>query len=414
MRSRKIDTEDFFTRYFRYIGESEAPPIYHRWTALSIIGALLGRKVWLPFGTSEIYPNQYIMLMGSAGARKGTAINPGRKLLRLAGYDTFAADAVSKEMFLADMGRKDSEPLDLDVETLCDDNPTETYVIAEEFNDFIGQGDLPFVTRLTKLWDNLDEYRHPKLHGKSVYIYKPTVNILSANTQQNFSMAIPPEAIGNGFCSRFLFIHSEPTGIQITFPAPPDLADRDWLVERLKRIKACCSGPMTIAQDARKIFDRIYKEFKPIDDHRFQHYSTRRFTHLLKLCIIIAAADTRRIITTADAINANTVLHYAERRMPKALGEFGKARNSSTAAAILDVLNRASEPKTVNEIWKFVSKDLNKYAELQDIIVGLTKAEKIQLVKIGRKQGYLPLHTERTEWDDALLNLDYLTEGEQE
>ena len=95
--------------------------------------------------------------MGSAGARKGTAINPGRKLLRLAGYDTFAADAVSKEMFLADMGRKDSEPLDLDVETLCDDNPTETYVIAEEFNDFIGQGDLPFVTRLTKLWDNLDE-----------------------------------------------------------------------------------------------------------------------------------------------------------------------------------------------------------------------------------------------------------------
>jgi len=171
---------------------------------------------------------------------------------------------------------------------------------------------------------------------------------------------------------------------------------------------------MTIAQDARKTFDRIYKEFKPIDDHRFQHYSTRRFTHLLKLCIIIAAADTRRVITTADAINANTVLHYAERRMPKALGEFGKARNSSTAAAILDVLNRASEPKTVNEIWKFVSKDLNKYAELQDIIVGLTKAEKIQLVKIGRKQGYLPLHTERTEWDDALLNLDYLTEGEQE
>jgi len=354
------------------------------------------------------------MLMGSAGARKSTAVNTGKKILRLAGYETFAADAISKEMFLADMGRKNAEPLDLDIETLVDDNPTETYVVAEEFNDFIGQGDLPFVTRLTKLWDNMDEYRHPKLHGKSVYIYKPTVNILGANTQQNFSMAIPPEAIGNGFCSRFLFIHSEPTGVQITFPKQPSHEDRDWLVDRLKEMKHRCAGPMTISDEAIPICERIYKEFRPIDDYRFEHYSTRRLTHFLKLCIIIAASDTRKIVTAADAINANTVLHYAERRMPKALGEFGKARNSSTAAAILDVLNRATEPKSVNEIWKFVSKDLNKYNELQDIIVNLTKAEKIQLVKIGRKQGYLPLHMERADWDSSLLNTQYLTEGEQE
>ena len=85
------------------MGESESPAVYHRWTALSILGALLGRNVYLPFGNSEIYPNMYVMLMGSAGARKGTAINPGRKLLRAAGYNTFAADAVSKEMLVEDM-----------------------------------------------------------------------------------------------------------------------------------------------------------------------------------------------------------------------------------------------------------------------------------------------------------------------
>jgi hypothetical protein len=407
-------SNDFFDRYFQYIGKSESPMIYHRWTALSIIGALLGRQAWLPFGNSEIYPNQYIMLMGSAGARKGTAINPGRKLLRLAGYDTFAADAVSKEMFLADMGKKNNEALELDLETLVDDNPAETFVVAEEFNDFIGQGDLPFVTRLTKLWDNLDEYRHPKLHGKSVYIYKPTVSILSANTQQNFAMAIPAEAIGNGFCSRFLFIHSEPTGIQITFPTTPSETDRAWLVDRLKEIRIKCKGPMRIDEDALETFDKIYKKFKPLDDYRFQHYSTRRFTHLLKLCIIITCANLRMTITKEDAINANTILSAAEKKMPKALGEFGKARNSSVAATILDVLNRSVEPKSMNDLWKFVSKDLNKITELQDIVLGLTKAEKIQLVKIGRKQGYLPLHVLQEDWDSSLLNLEYLTEGELE
>jgi hypothetical protein len=184
---------------------------------------MLGRNVHIPFGTGEIYPNQYIMLMGSPGARKGTAIAPGKKLLKAAGYDTFAADAVSKEMFLADMGKKENDDIDLDLETLVSDSPTECFVIAEEFNDFIGQGDTLFITRLTKLWDNLDEFRHPKLHGKSVYVYKPTVSILGANTQQNFSLAIPPEAIGNGFCSRFLFIHAEPTGKFITFLAQETL-----------------------------------------------------------------------------------------------------------------------------------------------------------------------------------------------
>jgi hypothetical protein len=409
----QIDTPDFFKEYFRYIGESESPSIYHRWTAISIIGALLGRNVWLPFGKGEIYPNQYIMLMGSAGARKGTAMSPGGKLLRAAGYETFAADSVSKEMFLADMGKKDNSDIDLDLETLVSDNPTECYVMAEEFNDFIGQGDLPFVTRLTKLWDCPAEFRHPKLHGKSVHIYKPTVSILGANTQQNFSMAIPPEAIGNGFCSRFLFIHSEPTGKLITFPEDDDKEKRDALVERLKKIRASCNGPIRIDPDAKPIFDRIYKEFKPIDDHRFTHYSTRRFTHILKLCIVIVSANLRKAITADDAINANTVLHAAERRMPKALGEFGKARNSGAAAAILDHLNRSTEPQSLNDLWKIVSTELNKYTELQDVILGLTKADKVQHLKIGRKTGYLPLHKPQVDWAEDLLNLDYLTKEEQ-
>ena len=395
------------------MGESESPAVYHRWTALSILGALLGRNVYLPFGNSEIYPNMYVMLMGSAGARKGTAINPGRKLLRAAGYNTFAADAVSKEMFLADMGRKNDEIVeDLNLETLIEDSPTETYVVAEEFNDFIGQGDLPFCTRLTKLWDNLDEFRHPKLHGKSVYIYKPTISILGANTQQNFAMAIPAEAIGNGFCSRFLFIHSEPSGKKITFPAQPSKEIVDSLVNRLKKIHTKAKGPVIIDQTAIPIFDRIYKEFKPIDDPRFLHYSTRRFTHLLKLCIITASANFRDTITAEDAINCNTVLHFAERKMPKALGEFGKARNSSVSAAVLDYLNRVRDPQSMNELWKIVSKDLNKFSELQDVIIGLTKADKIQLVKVGRKQGYLPKHEIAESWDEDLLNLNYLTDDE--
>ena len=357
------------------------------------------------------------MLMGSAGARKGTAINPGRKLLRAAGYNTFAADAVSKEMFLADMGRKEDQELEeLSLETLVSDEEpcTESYVFAEEFNDFIGQGDILFITRLTNLWDNLPEFRHPKLHGKSVYIYKPTVNIFGANTQQNLALAIPSEAIGNGFCSRMLFIHGDPTGKKITFPEPALAETKDWLIQRLMFIRKNMTGQVRIEKEAIPIFDRIYKEFRPIDDHRFAHYSQRRFTHLLKICAIIAVANTRMYVTAEDAINGNTVLSAAERRMPKALGEFGKARNSAATSTILEHLHKCLIPQSPTDLWKIVSKDLNKFPELQEILLNLTKADKVQIVKIAGKQGYLPKNIVEDKWDTSLLNMDYLTQEEQD
>ncbi|MBK8113357.1 MAG: hypothetical protein IPK44_01915 [Candidatus Accumulibacter sp.] len=174
------------------------------------------------------------------------------------------------------------------------------------------------------------------------------------------------------------------------------------------------TGLVRIDKEAIPIFDRIYKEFHPIDDHRFAHYSQRRFTHLLKICAIIAVANTRMHVTAADAINGNTILSVAERRMPKALGEFGKARNSAATSAILEHLHKCHMPQSPIDLWKVVSKDLNKFTELQEILQGLNKADKVQIVKVGSKQGYLPKNVVEEKWDNSLLNMDYLTQEEQD
>lgn len=402
----------FITKYLEYanVKTSESPAIYHRWTAISILGANLGRNVWFPFGHSVIYPNQYIVLMGSPGARKGSAMNIGVKLLRASGYDTFAPDAVSKEMFVASMQRK--YPEDLDLEDLVMDEASEIYAVAEELNDFLGQNDLMFCTRLTKLWDCPHIYDHPKLHGKSIHIEKPTVNMFGANTQQNLSLAIPTEAIGNGFCSRILFIHSDPSGRFLTFPEQPDEELKEDLVDMLQAMRKNFRGPVHVTSNAKNVLDRIYKSFQPIPDNRFSHYSTRRFTHLLKLCCIHAIANMSMDITEEIAINCNTVLWAAERRMPKALGEFGKAKNSGIAADIISFLIQNPGPKDMKEIWKVVSRDLTKFSELTEILGGMIRAEKIQVLKVGKKSGYVPCHVEQLEWDESLLNKSILVEEE--
>src|SRR5688572_27538290 len=96
---------DFFTKYMEFVDleNQEAPAVYHRWTLASAIGTILGRQFYLPFGKGKIYPNQFIMLMGTPGTRKGTAMNIGKELLKKAGYNRFSASRTSLERFLIDM-----------------------------------------------------------------------------------------------------------------------------------------------------------------------------------------------------------------------------------------------------------------------------------------------------------------------
>jgi hypothetical protein len=408
--------EDYFELYFEYagVGIGEAPTIFHRWTSVAIIGALLGRQFHFPFGHSEIYPNQYIMFMGSPGSRKSTAINTGVKLLKAAGYNRFAADRTSKERFLIDMKQVDEGALDeenLDILTL--DEPAEIFVVAEEFTDFVGNNNMDFITCLTKLWDNPSEYKHPKIHGKSVLVHQPTVNIISGNTAQGFSLAFPPEAIGNGFLSRLIFVHGETTGRKVTFPPQPDALVKATLAERLKSIKKHVRGEAQIAPGLDPLFTEIYGQFKGIDDHRFKHYSTRRFTHLLKLSMIIAASDMSLMIKEDHVLKANTLLHYTETKMPKALGEYGKSKYSDISNTILAVLNDSHHPMTLNQLWKKVANDLAKVTELAEVMKNLQLAGKIQAVSISGKQGFLPLHEESVKWKDHLIMESWLTAEEK-
>lgn len=408
---------DLFSEYFRYVGRTEAPAIYHRWTLLSILGTLLGRQVFYPFGHGKIYPNQYIMLMGSPGTRKGTAMNIGRKLLQGAGYSRFCPDRLSKERFLMEIKPYNAEDLlpDSDLEALVVDAPSEIYAFAEEFTDLVGQGGMEFMTMLTKLWDNMPEYTHPKIHGRSIVIERPTVNIYGGNTQQGLALAIPPESLGNGFLSRMIFIHADPTGKKITFPEPVDQELRETLVEHLRRIREEVKGQMTQTPEASALLNRIYLECIEIEDMRFKHYMTRRFIHCLKLCAIVAAAELTTELTAEIVLKANTFLVAAERTMPKALGEYGRGKYQEVSSAILEILSKTTRPLSINELFKKVGRDLiyGKMTELSDVMKGLAYGDKVQIITIAGKQGYMSKHAVEKSWAKELYDESLLTEEER-
>ena len=104
--------DSFIRQYLSYVGETEAPIFYHRWAAISMVGAYLGRQYSFSLGHFELYTNMYIMLIGEPGTRKSTAIKIAKKIITAAGFDKISGDKTSKEKFMLDLAGIEDGSLD--------------------------------------------------------------------------------------------------------------------------------------------------------------------------------------------------------------------------------------------------------------------------------------------------------------
>lgn len=409
--------EDFISAYFSYVGDTEAPATFHRWSCLSILGAYLGRSYRFHLGHFKVFPNIYCMLMGDAGTRKSTAIKIASGLLRKTGYTSIAAERTTKEKFLLDLagdtGDTEVSNADKFLESRLFGNgesgPSELFVAADEFNTFVGNGNIEFLSMLGVLWDYDGTFSNRVKNSKSIEIQDPTVSILAGNTPTGFSLAFPIEAIGQGIFSRLVLVYGEKTGKKITFPEAPDPAATANIISLLQAIKAVAIGAAEITAEAKKVLDKIYKSWTGVDDVRFDSYSNRRFTHLLKLCLIISASALKNTIDLSDVIYANTILTHAEHTMPKALGEFGKSKNSDVAHKLLHILESADGIVSRKVLWKQVHNDLESMTALGDILNNLLLADKI----LSTPGGYLAKRKILEETGNDLIDFSLLTEEER-
>ncbi len=384
--------KNFIDLYLQYTKETECPTFFHRWSAITAVGAWLSKQVKFNFGHFTLYPNQYCLLIGVAGTRKTTAIKIATKLLTKAGYKSFAAQKTRQEKYLLDLAEQQEAGEDiLDMNLFGDSNistPADSWIAADEFGNFIGAGNLDFMSILGELWDYEGVYKYRLKNSTSVIIHNPTVSVLGGITATEFNRVFPQEAIGQGFFSRLIVVHDEPSTNKYTIPPIPCVEAEAELLELLARIRTEVTGTMTIAPDAYKILDTVYHTWKPIPDSRFEHYSNRRSTHLIKLAMVLAASRISTEISEADMTYANTILSMTEHLMPKALGEFGKGRNSAVAHKVLQLIDNAMEPVSFKAMWRHVHTDLDKREHLIDIIQNLVMAEKMQQIDSA---GYLPV-----------------------
>lgn len=419
--------DNFFNHYFRFveIDAGECPANCHRWSAISALSAWLGKQVWMPFGHSIIYPNQYIQIIGLPASKKSTAIKISNNLLKLAGFKNFAPKKTSMEKFLVELhdltwGNEDEDGSSLLEDNLFgNENPkeraaslaiAESYIASDEFANFIGYNNLNFISLLGEFWDIDEVYDYKLKNSKAVYINRPTINILAGNTPTGFNQAFPPDVQGQGFFSRLLLIHAKSSGRKIEEPGSPSEEHTRIVLEYLGAIKKHCVGLITMTPRAKELMAQIYHTWEPLIDQRFEAYSGRRCVHLRKLAIICAAARISTQIDEQDVVLANTLLTFAEYSMPKAMGEFGKGRHSTAAHKILEIIDAAHEPVSMIQLIKHVHNDVDSLSAVTEIVRGLVFAEKLQVIN----GNFAPKRAARIFQDTELVKPSWLLAEEIE
>lgn len=285
------------------------------------------------------------------------------------------------------------------------------FITADEFNEFAGNGNLDFLSMLGALWDwddDVSTYKQRFKNSKSISIYQPTISLISGNTHVGFQNAFPAAAIGQGFLSRLVLVYSEPSGKKITFPEAPSERTAVAIGEAFHRIKQTVHGAARLSDTARRALDIIYRTWKDLEDYRFKSYSTRRQTHLYKLCLITSAMRLSTEIDIQDVVLANTILTWTETSMDKALGEYGKNKNAEAVQIIMSALYSSKKPLSMEELWKLARRDVEKREVLIELMHGLTTAGKVQL--LGKTGMFLPVQKavdEKAAYVDFKLLKEY-------
>lgn len=423
----------YLNNYLRMVEDTESPRIFHIWSAIFAMSCALGRRCWLPFGAFDLYPNHYILLVGTPGTRKSTSANQSKHIIRkstgvrFAPTDTggqrqglmsallgkqeyerefFNASAV-KEVAGGIMSLTDMEEISLgsdEEEAKFVDHADRHHiaVIASEFSRLIGQNNLNMLDFLGEVYDGSEITYQTK--QSDIIIKNPLINMLACTTPVSIANSLPPAAGGQGFLSRIILVYGARKYKMVPRPEAPDPDLVNLVRESIDDAYHQLSGAFTETRDARSYSESLYGYALDISDSRFGYYNERRYTHLIKLAMCLAAARGSLEIVRDDYEESHRILRATERGMPDALGEFGMNPLAMLKQEILEQLRANQGPLTMEQIVAMFHRDARSH-EITEVINDLLKMGQIKAMQLQNGGRVLTATYTKKSTEDEMLSL---------
>lgn len=385
----------WISKYMTFTEESESPPHYHFWSAITVLAHVLGRRTWINRGFFTTYPGQMITILVGApgGPRKSTSVNLAADFLRDIPDVNIIANKLSAASFVDSLNRG----MVVDPNTnLVHPADSTGFVAAPELSVFLPkQGYVEeIVPIITDIFDSKSgSWRHKTRGSGVIELRNPLVTILSASTPDWLETNIPSNAYGGGFMSRIFFVWGEKTGKLIPFPElnPALQRLRMELLAELVWVRENLTGEFSWTDEGREWYRKFYSDWEAKDESdqndRQKGYNNRRPEHLIRVAACLAVSQKRALILDPDALAAaDDSLKIIEKEMHKCF------ENSNIAMPIsknyqLVLANLQTGPKSKRELQRKLWRQLSA-VELSMALQTFTDAGMIEQVQIGKGMGY--------------------------
>ncbi len=289
--------EDWLKSYMGYVRDTESPSVYHVWTGLSCISAVLGKKVKLQSGRLNIFPNLYVVLVGTPGLRKSQAIRYGSNLIKPLEIP-ISADSTTREMLIKDLAAS----TDIAVSPEGEDFPHSSLtILSNEFESFLGQksDNAKMLVLLTDLFDYEGLWSYRTKNAGVFSVADPCLNILAATTPSSISDSLPIGAIGGGLTSRMIFAYARKNKARKAIPEDPPAELVESLIHDLSSIGKIV-GTYHYSAEARSKFIDWYESYNSNNnvckDILFAGWYTRYHLFVQKIAILCAASESSDLI----------------------------------------------------------------------------------------------------------------------
>lgn len=370
---------DFITDYLFATSGNESPLAYHKWSCLSALSALCGRRFWFNHGPFTYYPNFYCLLVGDAGVKKSSAMDRAKDLIRAVGKIPIAATSTSKEAITKMMGDEKYEgKKTFESELLVPGGPTikriETYtqlsIFATEFTSFLGaiapESILDFLTGIytEKVYDE-------KFKGTGNQFFDgPYITLLGCMTPHTVKGVLKQSIVQGGFSRRTMFVYG--------FSAPP-VAWPEFTTEQKAAFERCvqwgksiahCHGEMFFLSEDREKFKAWYDQnYTAVTDKKpvLQPYFRTKHEFMLKVAMLFTLAvygQDRRIIDfeTIEYID-KTFFSVVEENLERVFDGTGTNPEAEAAAQVCRMLESLGRPmlrKKIEGMFFANSKEITK------------------------------------------------------
>lgn len=393
--------EHWIKAYMEYTKFSEAPDVFHFWTAVSVIAGALRRHVWIDQRYFQWTPNMYIIFVAPPGiVSKSTTASIGMNLLRRVDGVHFGPDTVTWQALLQGLSES-TEMFQLQDGSEEYHTMSAITILSSEFGNFLNPHDREMVDVMVSLWDGQIGafHKRTKTAGADV-IENPWINVLACTTPDWIAGNFPEYMIGGGFTSRCVFVYSEKKRSLVAYPGLTDPMDderfrdvQNRLIQDLGHMANTMMGEYQLSLEARALgeswYEEHYERLKTFTGDKMAGYAARKQTHVHKLAMVLAAAESDKLVIEKDHLaGAIRIVGALEADMPKVFSNIGldtKQKEISGISHVVWTQGKVRESKLYQLVWNKMS-----VKEFQTIMEGAMYSGFVKRVQIGSEFYWVP------------------------